>query len=69
MTRNYQEKLWREIIRRNYDAKLSASIYYVTENVKILGILTYPKMLYISNIIFIYYKVEGITQSKESSNM
>ena len=44
MRRNYQEKLWHEIIRRNYDAKLSASIYYVVENVEIIGILAYPKI-------------------------
>ena len=35
MSRNYEEKLLQEIMRRNYDAKLSASIYYVAQNVGI----------------------------------
>ena len=45
MRRNYQQKLLQEIIKRNYDAKLSASILYVAENVGIIGILAYPKTI------------------------
>ena len=49
--RNYQEKLLHEIIRRNYYTKLSGEImtrnyelvYYVAQNVEIIGILAYPK--------------------------
>ena len=53
MRRNYQQKLWHEIISRNYDTKLSGDImtqnyklvYYVSQNVGIIGILAYPKMI------------------------
>ena len=50
MSRNYQEKLWHEII--SYDAQLSGEIitgnchiYILScrENVGIIGILAYPK--------------------------
>ena len=37
---------------RNYHTKLSASILYVAENVGIIGILAYPK------ILFNYYQAE-----------
>ena len=53
-------------LRRNYDTKLSASrlsgeiitgnyqlVYYVAENVGIIGILAYPKIVKIGNIILI----------------
>ena len=39
MTRNYDEKLSAEIMTRNYQL-----VYYRSENVGIIGILTYPKM-------------------------
>ena len=53
ITGNYEEKLLHEIIRRNYYTKLSGEIitrnyqlvYYVAENVRIIGILAYPKSL------------------------
>ena len=41
---NYEHKLLQEIMRRNYDRKLSASIYHHAKNVGIIGILPYPKM-------------------------
>ena len=48
MRRNYERKLWGEIItgnlRRNYHRKLSASIYHHAKNVGIIGILAYPKI-------------------------
>jgi hypothetical protein len=31
-------------MRRNYQRKLSASIYYHAKNVRIIGILPYPKI-------------------------
>jgi hypothetical protein len=45
MSKNYHQKLLHRIIRRNYYAKLSASIYYVFQNVGIIGILAYPKIV------------------------
>ena len=42
---NYEEKLSQEIIWRNYHRKLSAySIYHHAKNVRIIGILAYPKI-------------------------
>ena len=38
MRRNYQEKLSAEIMTRNYEL-----VYYVAQNVGIIGILAYPK--------------------------
>ena len=43
-TRNYQQKLSGEIMSRNYDL-----VYYVADNVGIIGILAYPKILNILN--------------------
>ena len=40
MTQNYQR---RAIMRRNYDRKLSASIYNHAKIAGIIGILAYPK--------------------------
>ena len=40
MTRNYEEKLSAEIITGNYQL-----VYYVAENVGIIGILAYPKVI------------------------
>ena len=44
ITGNYEEKLSKEIMRRNYYRKLSASIYHHAKNVGIIGILPYPKI-------------------------
>ena len=44
MRRNYHRKLWGEIITGNYEEKLSASIYHHAKNVRIIGILAYPKI-------------------------
>ena len=44
ITGNYEEKLSQEIMRRNYHRKLSASIYHHAKNVRIIGILPYPKI-------------------------
>ena len=38
MRRNYEEKLWGEIMFENYQL-----VYYDAENVGIIGILAYPK--------------------------
>ena len=43
MSRNYYRKLSQEIIKGNYQRKLSASIYHHAKNVGIIGILAYPK--------------------------
>ena len=45
-------------MRRNYDAKLSASIYYVAENVVIIGILAYPKITMVSGIVITTYPLK-----------
>ena len=53
MTRNYEEKLSAEIITGNYQEKLSHEIitrnyqlvYHVAENVELIGILAYPKIV------------------------
>ena len=45
ITKIMMRKLWAEIITRNYHRKLWASIYYVAQNVGIIGILAYPKIL------------------------
>ena len=45
MSRNYQQKLLQEIITGNYQL-----VYYVTENVEIIGILAYPKSLKIESV-------------------
>ena len=42
MTRNYEEKLRGEIMTRNYEL-----VYYVSQNVGIIGILAYPKVVYV----------------------
>ena len=52
MRRNYKEKLSGEIISRNYDTKLPREImkrnyelvYYVDQNVRIIGIMANPKI-------------------------
>ena len=66
MRRNYQEKLWHEIIS---DALLSGEIitrnyelvYYVVENVGIIGILAYPKNIYI------FFYITGASRRYEMS--
>ena len=52
MCDNFEQKLLQEIIRRNYHRKLSASIYHHAKNVRIIGILAYPKII----LIFAYKK-------------
>ena len=44
----YEQKLSAEIISRNYEL-----VYYVAQNVGIIGILAYPKIF---NDIFCYFK-------------
>jgi hypothetical protein len=44
ITGNYEEKLSQEIMRRNYHRKLSASIYHHAKNMGIIWILPYPKI-------------------------
>ena len=57
MTRNYQEKLSTEIITGNYKSgeimtRNYQLVYYVAENVGIIGILAYPK-----NYLHFYVKI------------
>ena len=44
MSRYYEEKLLQEIMRRNFDRKLSAMYINDSENVGIIEILAYPKI-------------------------
>ena len=46
ITGNYEWKLLQEIMSGNYYRKLSASIYHQAENVSIIGILSYPKIVF-----------------------
>ena len=50
MWRNYDTKLSGEIITGNYEL-----VYYVAENVGIIGILAYPKIGYRARKIFLNY--------------
>ena len=51
MRRNYDTKLSGEIITGNYEL-----VYYIVENVGIIGILAYPKMSNRTRSIFLYAK-------------
>ena len=64
MSRNYEEKLLHEIMRRNYYTK-SASIYHHAKKVGIIGILAYPKTKLLNlnrNIQYTYRQVIGDKQ-------
>ena len=47
LTRNYEEKLSAEIMMRNYQ-----QVYYRSENLRIIVILTYPKRYFSKTFFF-----------------
>ena len=63
MRRNYEEKLSGEIKTRNYEL-----VYYVSENMGIIGILAYPKMSRYRNKSVFIFRIKGGMKKRKSSN-